>query len=491
MLDLGILFITPILGVFFTFFSIKNGKKPEEDVKNIIFNIAIAFAILNFVFSLFFVLNFDFSNASELQFSVSKLKMLKGFYLYSVGVDGLSLLFIVLTNFLTILCLISAKSSIKKRFKLYASLFLLLQSFCLGLFMVRGIIWFYIFFEAILIPMFFMIGIWGGNNRIYASYKFFIYTFFGSVFFLLGVIYVVSATGQTDILVITKILNSVQLSQNTERLLWLCFFISLAIKVPMFPFHTWLPDAHVEAPTSGSVILAGILIKIGGYGMLRFLLPMFPNASIFFSDFVIILSIIGVIYGSFIAIMQEDIKKMIAYSSIAHMGFVTAGIFSLNQNGISAAVFQMFSHGLVSGALFLSIGVLYERLHTREFAKFGGIAKKMPHFAIVLMVFTMASAGLPMTSGFVGEFMTIVAIYKISFYYALLIGLSIIFGALYMLYMYKNTMFGTAKNPEIATLSDITTSEKFSLYSLALLILVFGISPNLILQMVPKMAILF
>lgn len=476
MFGLGILFITPLVGVIYVLlFSRK---------ENALFNIGTAFAVLNFIFSLFFLYHFDFSAPYRVQFQEDKIMMLKSFYLYSVGVDGLSLLFVLLTNFLVILCLISARGHIKDRIKSYLVLFLLLQSFCVGLFITKGIIWFYIFFEATLIPMFFIIGIWGGKNRIYASYKFFIYTFFGSVFFLLGLIFIVSSTGETDIFKITNIFKVASLPVNVERLLWLAFFISFAIKVPMFPFHTWLPDAHVEAPTSGSVILAGILIKLGGYGMIRFLLPFFPNASLFFSDYVIILSLVAIVYASLIAIMQKDIKKMIAYSSIAHMGFVTAGIFTLTQNGITAGMFQMLSHGLVSGGLFLSIGVLYERLHTREFADFGGIARKMPNFAVALMVLTMASAGLPTTSGFVGEFMAILSLYSRSFYYALIAGLSIIFGALYMLYMYKNTMFGKIQNKNVEALQDIKPSEAFNLYSIAILVIFFGVFPSLILKLI-------
>jgi len=359
-----------------------------------------------------------------------------------------------------------------------------LQIFCIGLFVSKSIIWFYIFFEAILIPMFFVIGIWGGVNKIYASYKFFIYTLIGSLCFLLGLIYTVLSTGSTDILQIIEVLQSNPLEQNIEKLIWLAFFISLAIKVPMFPFHTWLPDAHVQAPTAGSVLLAGILIKIGGFGMIRFLLPMFPSASLYFSDFVIYLSIVAIIYGSIIAIMQEDIKKMIAYSSVAHMGFVTAAIFSLTQTGITASIFQMFSHGIVSGALFLCIGVLYERFHTREFKNFGGLAAKMPNFAILLMIFTMSSAGLPMTSGFVGEFMTIVAVYSKSIFYSFGVGLSVIFGAVYMLYMYKKTMFGKL-NTQHSIINDLTKTEIISLSSLAIITIVSGIYPTIITKFVP------
>lgn len=487
MLNLGLLFLTPFVGMLYILtFVVNRPDNIAENFGNRVFDIATLFAVLNFAFSLLFLYDFDFSSPGKVQFEMDKWMMLKGFYLYSVGIDGLSLLFILLTNFLTILCLLSARSSIKERPKFYASLFLSLQGFCIGLFLVKNIIWFYIFFEAILIPMFFIIGIWGGKERLYASYKFFIYTFFGSVFFLLGIMYILSITDTMDIFMLPQALKSLSISQNTEKLLWVAFFVSLAIKVPMFPFHTWLPDAHVQAPTSGSVILAGILIKIGGYGMIRFLLPFFPNASVYFSDFIIILSIVGILYGSFIAIMQEDIKKMIAYSSVAHMGFVTAGIFSLTKEGISGAIFQMFSHGLISAALFLSIGVLYERLHTREFKQFGGIAKKMPNFAIMLMMFTMASAGLPGTTGFVGEFMVILGIYNKSFYYASLSGLSMIFGALYMLYMYKKTMFGKIINPAVQSIKDITLSEKISLYSLVLMVISFGIYPSLVLRIIPK-----
>lgn len=485
MLNLGILFITPLIGIIFVLFCLKqNTHESKDNFSRRVFITALVFAALNFIFSLLFVYNFDFSKSQAIQFEHDRWIMLKGFYLYSVGVDGFSLIMVCLTNFLMLPCLISAKSSITERPVSYASLFLGLQAFCIGFFIVKGIIWFYIFFEATLIPMFFIIGIWGGKARIYAAYKFFIYTFFGSVFFLLGIIYVVSITGETDMYLIAHLLKEGGLPLNTEKWLWGAFFISLAIKLPMFPFHTWLPDAHVQAPTSGSVLLAGILIKMGGYGMIRFLLPFFPSASLFFSDLVIILSVIAIIYGAIIAIMQEDIKKMIAYSSISHMGFVTAGIFSLTSNGITGAIFQMFSHGLISSGLFLSIGVLYERLHTRNFKDFGGIAKKMPKFAICLMVLTMSSAGLPATSGFIGEFITIISLYGKSFYYSLGTAFSVIFGALYILYMYKNTMFGIPNNTEINLLKDINKEEMFSLYSICFLVIIFGIYPNLIIQLI-------
>jgi NADH-quinone oxidoreductase subunit M len=472
------LILLPLIGVFF------NVVFAKKDSKSLPFNVGIVFSVLTFVLSCILALNFDFANQTALQFQSDGILFL-GAYLYSVGADGLSILLILLTNLLVIICLFSAKNSIKANSRLFVNLFLLLQVFCVGLFISKSIIWFYIFFEASLIPMFFIIGIWGGVDRIYASYKFFIYTLAGSLCFLLGLIYIVLTTQSADIPTITYILANNPLPQNIERIVWFAFFISLAIKVPMFPFHTWLPDAHVQAPTSGSVLLAGILIKIGGFGMIRFLLPMFPNASIYFADFVIILSIVGIIYGSLVAIMQEDIKKMIAYSSVAHMGFVTAGIFALNQDGISASIFQIFSHGVISGALFLCIGVLYERFHTRDFKNFGGLAKKMPNFAILLMIFTMASAGLPMTSGFVGEFLTIVAVYGTSILYSLLIGVSVIFGALYMLLMYKKTMFGEGMEATLKDAVDLTKTELLSLSVLAILTIVCGIYPDAIFRFVP------
>jgi NADH-quinone oxidoreductase subunit M len=478
MLNLGTLIITPLIGILLNTLFVKNKNSAKA------FNVGIVFALINMIISLIITYHFDFNNVTAIQFESQKFIIFNAFYLYNVGIDGLSLLMILLTNFLIILCLLSAKNSIKNKTAFFVNLFLLLQIFCIGLFVSKSIIWFYIFFEAILIPMFFVIGIWGGVNKIYASYKFFIYTLIGSLCFLLGLIYTVLSTGSTDILQIIEVLQSNPLEQNIEKLIWLAFFISLAIKVPMFPFHTWLPDAHVQAPTAGSVLLAGILIKIGGFGMIRFLLPMFPSASLYFSDFVIYLSIVAIIYGSIIAIMQEDIKKMIAYSSVAHMGFVTAAIFSLTQTGITASIFQMFSHGIVSGALFLCIGVLYERFHTREFKNFGGLAAKMPNFAILLMIFTMSSAGLPMTSGFVGEFMTIVAVYSKSIFYSFGVGLSVIFGAVYMLYMYKKTMFGKL-NTQHSIINDLTKTEIISLSSLAIITIVSGIYPTIITKFVP------
>ena len=422
-----------------------------------------------FALSVAFYINFDITNKS-LQFT-SILPYLHG--LYNLGIDGLSLAFVMLTTAIFPLCLLSSGTSIKTKTKEFLSLFLLLEALCNGVFIANNAVLFYIFFEAVLIPMFFIIGIWGGKNKIYATYKLFLYTFAGSVFFLASIIYLIT-TFETSEITSLVAAGSV-LPLNIQIIVWLGIFISLAVKVPMFPFHTWLPDAHVEAPTAGSVILAGILIKIGGYGMIRLLIPILPDASHYFSHFVIILSIIAVIYGSIIAIQQPDIKKMIAYSSIAHMGFVTAGIFSFSQDGTSGAIFQMISHGFISGALFLCIGTLYERTHTRLFADYGGLATKMPHLALVLAILTMGSVGLPITTGFIGEFMSILAIYKTSVIYAILLATGVIFGACYMLYMYRQVMFGELKNTKLNNISDLTISESISLYTFAALVLVFGI----------------
>ncbi len=330
-----------------------------------------------------------------------------------------------------------------------------------------------------LIPMFLVIGIWGGKDRIYSSYKFFLYTLFGSVVFLIAIIYIYVNIGSTDIYILKNILPYATL--DVQKLLWLAFFVSFAIKIPMFPVHTWLPDAHVQAPTAGSVILAGILIKLGAYAMIRFLIPFFPDASVYFADFVFALSIIAIIYASLVALMQEDMKKMIAYSSVAHMGYVTMGIFSFNAQGIDGAITQMISHGLVSAALFICVGVIYDRINTKEIAQMGGITQKMPNFALLFMIFTMASVGLPGTSGFVGEFLSIIGTFKASKLTAILATFGIILGAAYMLWLYKRVAFGEITNPKIESLKDINKIEFISLASLATLTILIGLLPNLIL----------
>lgn len=396
---------------------------------------------------------------------------------YYLGIDGISLLMIVLTAILTPICLVISVDSIKKRIKEYVIAFLLIEAFVIASFCSLDLLFFYIFFEAMLIPMFLVIGIWGGENRIYAAYKFFLYTLAGSVLLLIAIIMILLYTGTTDVVKLAEILPTF-FPLEYQKWLFLAFFFSFAVKVPMFPFHTWLPDAHVQAPTAGSVILAGILIKLGAYGFLRFSLPFFPEAARYFADFIFILSVIAIIYASLVALMQEDMKKMIAYSSVAHMGFVTMGIFSFTRQGIDGAVMQMISHGIISAALFICVGVIYDRLHTKQIKDLGGIATKMPNFAMLAMIFTLASVGLPGTSGFVGEFLTIIGTFKANKIVALLAATGVILGACYMLWLYKRVWFSEIKNQHVEHVSDLNFIELFSLGVMALLVIFLGLLPN-------------
>jgi NADH-quinone oxidoreductase subunit M len=398
---------------------------------------------------------------------------------YFVGIDGLSITMIFLTALLTPICFVISCKTITNRVKEFVVAFLLIEALVIGAFSSLDLLFFYIFFEATLIPMFLVIGIWGGENRIYASYKFFIYTLAGSVFFLIGIILIFLFTKTTDVVVLTKSLKD-YFPLNYQILFFVLFFASFAIKVPMFPFHTWLPDAHVQAPTAGSVILAGILIKLGAFGFLRFSLPFFPLASQYFADTIFALSVIAILYGSFVALMQEDMKKMIAYSSVAHMGFVTMGIFSLTHQGIEGAIMQMISHGIISSALFICVGFIYDRLHTKKIKDLGGIASKMPNFAMLAMIFTMGSVGLPGTSGFVGEFLTIIGTFKVNKIVALLAGLGVIYGACYMLWLYKRVWFSEIHNEKIEKISDLNFCEFAVLLSLAIMVIALGIFPSLI-----------
>jgi NADH-quinone oxidoreductase subunit M len=400
---------------------------------------------------------------------------------YFVGIDGISLLMIALTAFLTPICLAVSMNSIEKRTKEYVAAFLLIEGLVIGSFCALDLLFFYIFFEATLIPMFLVIGIWGGQNRIYASYKFFLYTLLGSVLFLIAIIFIYLRTGTLDVVELTKGLPKF-FPLAYQKWLWIAFFASFAVKVPMFPFHTWLPDAHVQAPTAGSIILAGILIKLGAYGFLRFSLPFFPEASQFFAPLIFTLSIIAIIYASLVALMQEDMKKMIAYSSVAHMGFVTMGIFSFTRQGIDGAIVQMISHGIVSAALFLCVGVIYDRLHTKQISDLGGIANKMPNFAMLAMIFTLASVGLPGTSGFVGEFLSIIGTFKASKITAILAAIGVILGACYMLWLYKRVWFSEVHNHHIDEVSDLGKIEFISLGLMAFFVILLGILPNLILE---------
>ncbi len=469
---LSTLIFLPIVSAFLLFFfNFKNSR--------LYYYYGVAVSSVTLILSCKLFLSFDKSIA-DFQF-IEIFKIFDPHNIkYFVGIDGISLLMIVLTAFLTPICLAISINSIEKRVKEFVACFLLIEGFVIGSFCALDLLFFYIFFEAMLIPMFLVIGIWGGVNRIYAAYKFFLYTLFGSVLFLIAIICIYLYTGTTDITVLAKLLPSLDLKY--QKWLWLAFFASFAIKVPMFPVHTWLPDAHVQAPTAGSVILAGILIKLGAYGFLRFSLPFFPQASEYFANFVFALSVIAIIYASLVALMQEDMKKMIAYSSVAHMGFVTMGIFSFTRQGIDGAVMQMISHGIVSAALFVCVGVIYDRLHTKQIKDLGGIANKMPNFAMLAMIFTMASVGLPGTSGFVGEFLTIIGTFKVSKITAILAATGVIFGACYMLWLYKRVWFSEITNSHVEKISDVTKIEFISLALMAFFVILLGVLPNLILS---------
>ncbi len=397
-----------------------------------------------------------------------------GMMSYKLGVDGISVLFVVLTAFLMPFCILASWSSITKRVQEYMIAFLLLETLMLGVFTALDIVLFYVFFEGGLIPMFLIIGVWGGARRVYASFKFFLFTLLGSVLMLIALIYMYSVAGTTEI----PALMAFHFDVHVQTWLFLAFFASFAVKMPMWPVHTWLPDAHVEAPTAGSVILAGILLKMGGYGFLRFSLPMFPDASIYFAPMIFALSCIAIIYTSLVALMQEDIKKLIAYSSVAHMGFVTLGIFTLTEQGIQGALFQMLSHGLVSAALFLCVGVIYDRLHTREISAYGGLVHRMPFYAVLFMLFTMANVGLPGTSGFVGEFLTLLASYKASSWAAFFATMGVILSACYALWLYRRIIFGKLEKQSLMNMLDIDRREAVILVPLALLVVFYGIYPS-------------
>ena len=436
-----------------------------------ILNVSLLTTVFTFVLSLFIWIGFDNSNPGFQM--VEKSEWLGTGISYHLGVDGISMLFVILSTFLMPFCVLASWNAIEKRLKEYMIAFLLLEVFMVGVFVSLDIVLFYVFFEAGLIPMFIIIGVWGGKDRVYASYKFFLYTLLGSVLMLLAIMAMYWQAGTTDI---TELL-AYNFPVHMQTWLWLAFFASFAVKMPMWPVHTWLPDAHVQAPTAGSVILAGVLLKLGGYGFLRFSLPMFPDASFDFAPFVFALSVIAIIYTSLVALMQDDIKKLIAYSSVAHMGYVTMGIFAANAQGVQGAIFQMLSHGIVSGALFLCVGVVYDRLHTREISAYGGLVNNMPKYAVAFMVFTMANVGLPGTSGFVGEIMTLLGVFRANTWVAIFATTGVILSAAYALWLYRRVVFGALEKESLKAMLDLSPREKLILYPLVALTILFGVYP--------------
>ncbi|HWY14930.1 MAG TPA: NADH-quinone oxidoreductase subunit M [Rhizomicrobium sp.] len=434
---------------------------------------ALAATIANLAVAIFIWSRFDGSTAS-FQF-VEQAAWLGNGISYRVGIDGISLLFVVLTAVLMPFCILASWKSITERVPEYMIAFLLLETMMIGVFTSLNLVLFYVFFEGGLVPMFLIIGIWGGNRRVYASFKFFLYTLLGSLLMLLAILSIYVQTGTSDIDVLIR---TAHFSVAMQTWLWLAFFASFAVKMPMWPVHTWLPDAHVEAPTAGSVILAGILLKMGGYGFLRFSLPMLPNASEAFAPLVFVLSVVAVIYTSLVALAQEDMKKLIAYSSVAHMGFVTMGIFSLTQQGIDGGIFQMLSHGIISGALFLCVGVVYDRMHTREIGAYGGLVERMPVYAACFMVFTLANMGLPGTSGFIGEFLTMLGTFQVNTWVVIFAATGTILSAGYMLWLYGRIIFGALVKPALLAIQDLSVREIAIFAPLVALTIAFGVYPK-------------
>lgn len=482
MLELPVLLISiflPLLSALYIIFFVRQSSSVNKQIYTMY--VALLSAIFTMISTIYILVKFD-ANNSAYQF-VEHYSWVPQIGLeFHIGVDGISIFFILLTSFLTLICIIGSLFTVKKNIKEFLLCFLLIESFCIGAFASINLLLFYLFFEMILIPMYIIIGVWGGENRVYAAIKFFLYTFFGSVFFLISLIYIYTQTHSFNMLELNELVPL--LASPVQQLLWVGIFIAFAIKVPMLPFHTWLPDAHVQAPTSGSVILAGILLKLGGYGFLRILLPMLPAPSAEFAIYVLILSAGAIIYASLVALAQTDMKKMIAFSSVAHMGFVTAGIFTFTEAGVVGAIFQMISHGIISSALFLIVGALYDQLHTKEIEQYGGVASKMPILAVFFMISMLGSVGLPGTSGFIGEFFSILGAYQINILVASVMALGIILGAVYMLKLYKQIMLGDVTNKEILNFRDLNSYEIISIAPLCLLIIYLGFLPNNVLGII-------
>ncbi len=467
---LSTIIFLPLLGSLFIFLS--NQKNENRSA----IYISLFTSLANLFLTLFLWYSFD-KNFVGFQFIEEK-NWISGFIKFKLGIDGISILFIVLTAFITPICIVSCIISAKKRLSEFLIAILILETFMIGVFCSLDLIIFYLFFEAGLIPMFLIIGIWGGPRKIYSAYKFFLFTLLGSVLMLAAIIFIYWAIGTTDYTEIYKL----KIPQEYQYLLWLAFFSSFAVKTPMWPVHTWLPDAHVEAPTAGSVILAAILLKMAGYGFLRFSLGMFPIASEFFTPLIFTLSIVAIIYTSLVALMQDDMKKLIAYSSVAHMGFVTLGIFTFNKQGIEGSMFQMISHGIISAALFLCVGVLYDRTGSRMIKSFGGVVNYLPNFSLIFIIFVLGALGLPGTTGFIGEFLVLLGAFKINYLVAILASTGVVLCAAYMLWMAKRVVFGNTNNIIIAKLKDINFLEGTILIVLCLVSIIFGFYPEPLLN---------
>ena len=460
----------PLLGALFIFLS-----RNHKNNKNFIY-VAFFTSIANFLLVLFLWFYFDKSYIG-FQF-VEESNWINGFIKFKLGIDGISILFIVLTAFIVPICIISCVNSVKERVKEFLIAILILETFMIGVFCSLDLVIFYLFFEAGLIPMFLIIGIWGGPKKIYSAFKFFLYTLLGSVFMLVAIISIYWITGTTDV----EKIHTLTIPLQFQYLLWIAFFSSLAVKMPMWPVHTWLPDAHVEAPTAGSVILAAILLKMAGYGFLRFSIPMFPIASEFFAPLVFTLSIVAIIYTSLVALMQDDMKKLIAYSSVAHMGYVTLGIFTFTKQGMEGSIFQMLSHGIISAALFLCVGVLYDRMHSRLISSYGGIVNYLPKYSFLFIIFVLGGLGLPGTSGFLGEFLVLIGAFQKNFLVAILASIGVVLGAAYMLWLAKRVIFGEIKNIEIKNLKDLNSLEATMLMVLAFVTVLFGFYPQILID---------